>query len=109
MRQFELWWADLKAPVGRRPVLLLTRTSALKYLSRCIVAEVTMTIRGIPQEVLLGADEGLGKRCVANFDNVHVVPIAALKERVGMLASPRHAQVKRALGAALGWPELLGD
>lgn len=28
MRRGEVWWADLPAPVGRRPVLLLSRDRA---------------------------------------------------------------------------------
>lgn len=107
MRQFEIWWADLRPPVGRRPVLLLTRTPALRYLSKCIVAEITATVRGIPQEVSLGRGEGLARPCVANLDNVHVVAIGALDERAGMLEPRRHVEVKRALGHALGWLELL--
>ena len=107
MRQFEIWWADLSSPVGRRPVLLLTRTPALRYLSKCIVAEVTATVRGIPQEVSLGRDEGLARPCVANLDNVHVVRIDALGTRAGILAPSRHVEVKHALGYALGWSELM--
>lgn len=37
-------------PVGRRPVLLLSRTSAFAYLNRVLVAEVTTTVRGIPRK-----------------------------------------------------------
>ena len=107
MKQFEVWWAKMPPPLGRRPVLLLTRTPALRYLTRCIVAEVTATVRDIPQEVALGPDEGLSRRCVANLDNVHLVPIEALDSRVGVLASARHVEVKRALGYALGWAELI--
>ena len=59
MRQYEIWWADLPAPVGRRPVLLLTRSAAYAYLNKAIVAEITTIIRGIPQEVPVGEPEGL--------------------------------------------------
>ena len=107
MKQFEIWWADLEAPVGRRPVLILTRTPALRYLTRCIVVEVTTTRRGIPQDVELRPAEGLPRRRVASLDNIHLVPIAALGRRAGTLASSRHADVKRALGHALAWSELL--
>jgi mRNA interferase MazF len=106
VKQFEVWWADLKSPIGRRPVILLTRTPALRYLTRCIVIEITTTMRGIPQEVELGPAEGLARRCVANLDNIHVVPLSALTERAGALEPARHAEVKRALGHALAWPEL---
>jgi len=106
VKQYEIVWANLPAPIGRRPVLLLTRTAAYKYLNKVIVAEVTSTVRGIPQEVSLGRREGLPHESVANLDNVHVVPRALLGERIGELAGARHRDVKRALGYALDWPEL---
>jgi mRNA interferase MazF len=104
--QYEIRWANLPAPIGRRPVLLLTRTSAYQYLGKVVVAEVTTTVRGIPQEVPLGRREGLEKTSVANLDNVHVVPQARLGDVIGVLAGERQREVKRALGYALDWPEL---
>lgn len=68
--------------------------------------EITTTIRGIPVEVQLGRAEGLGRRSVANFDNLHVVPLRALTRRIGTLRDRRVGEVKRALGWALGWAEL---
>ncbi len=105
MRQYEIWWADLPAPVGRRPVLLLTRSAAYAYLNKAIVGEITTTIRGIPQEVLLGEPEGLVPS-VANLDNLHVVAKRHLTSRVGVLSAAREQEVKRALGYALDWAEL---
>ncbi len=106
MNQYEIRWALLPEPLGRRPVLLLTRPRAYAYLNKVIVAEVTTTIRGIPQEVPLGAGEGLRRESVANLDNIHVVPKSMLGTVVGRLASGRQREVKRALGYALDWPEL---
>ena len=106
MRQYELRWANLPLPIGRRPVLLLSRTPAYAYLSKVIVAEVTSTVRGIPQEVVVGRREGLRAASVVNLDNIHVVPMACLGRRIGRVAPPREREVKRALGYALGWPEL---
>jgi mRNA interferase MazF len=106
MRQLEIWWVSLPDPVGRRPVLLLTRTSAFAYLGRVLAVEVTTTIRGIPQEVSLGRREGLPRRCVANLDAIRSVPVASLESRAGVLTASRHVDVKRALGHALHWPEL---
>ena len=87
-------------------VTLLTRTKAYAYLNKVIVAEVTSTVREIPQEVRVGKAEGLARDSVINFDNIHVVPIAALGERLGRIAPSREREVRRALGCALDWPEL---
>ena len=106
LKQYEIRWANLPAPIGRRPVLLLTRTAAYQYLAKVIVAEVTTTVRGIPQEVPLGRREGLDRPSVANLDNVHVVAKARLGDLVGAIGNARHAEVKRAFGYALDWPEL---
>lgn len=106
--QFAIWWAELPDPVGRRPVMVLVRTSALPYLGRVLVAEITTTIRGIPQEVLLGAREGLRRPCVANLDNLRAIPRSVLRAPAGRLAARRHVEVKRALGHVLQWPELTG-
>jgi mRNA interferase MazF len=106
VRQYELWWAQMPEPVGRRPVLLLSRDRAHEYLTRVIVVEITSTIRDIPVEVDLGTAEGLRHRAVANFDNVHVVAKQRLLTRIGALRARRIAEVKRALGYALDWPEL---
>jgi mRNA interferase MazF len=106
MKQYEIRWAILPGPIGRRPVLLLTRTSAYAYLNKVIVVEVTSTIRGIPQEVLLGKKEGLQHPSAANMDNLHVIPKSLLGDRVGMVGPGREAEIKCALGYALDWPEL---
>jgi len=106
MRQYEVWWASLPPPVGRRPVLLLSRDSAYAVLNKVIVAEVTSTVRDIPVEVPLGPREGLLRRSVANLDNVHVVARSDLTEKLGALPATRIGEVKRALGYVLDWPEL---
>lgn len=106
MRQYEIWWASLPPPVGRRPTLLLSRDSAYSVLHKVIVAEVTSTVRDIPVEVRLGPAEGLSRRSVANLDNIHVVPRSGLTAKIGTLPASRVGEVKRALGFALDWAEL---
>jgi mRNA-degrading endonuclease toxin of MazEF toxin-antitoxin module len=106
MKQYEIWRAALSEPIGRRPVLLLSRTPAYQYLNKVIVAEITTTRRQIPQEILLGRSEGLSRPSVVNFDNIHVVPTGSLEQRLGRLTAGREREVKRALGFALGWAEL---
>lgn len=108
MKPYEIRWAQLPEPVGLRPVLLLTRSSAYAYLSKVLAAEVTTHIRGIPQEVALGRKDGLPKPCVAKLDNIHLIPTRSLGDVLAVLAASRHVEVKRALGHALFWPELQG-
>jgi len=87
-------------------VLFLGRSASFEYLDRVLVAEVTTTIRGIPQEVALGRREGLRRSCVANLDALRTVPRPCFGKRIGRLPASRHVEVKRALGQVLGWPEL---
>ena len=87
-------------------MLLLSRTPAYEYLTNVLIAEVTSTIRNIPQEVRLGRAEGLRRASVANLDAMHVVPKDHLGALVGTVAPLREREVKRALGYVLGWPEL---
>lgn len=107
MKQYEIWWANLPKPAGRRPVLLLSRNDAYSYLNKFVVAEITTTIRDIPVEVPLGRAEGLFKKCAANFDNIRTIAREALDGRISRLSPARHPEVKRALGYALGWDELI--
>lgn len=107
MKQYELWWAALPDPAGRRPVLLLSRNEAYSYLNKFVAVEVTSTIRHIAVEVHLGRAEGLAKKCVANCDNIRTVPRSSLIKRIGALPSSRHFELKAALGYALGWNELI--
>jgi mRNA interferase MazF len=106
VKQYEIWWATLPLPVGRRPVLLLSRDPAYAYLNKVLVAEITTTIRGIAQEVTVGRPEGLPSASVVNLDNIHTVTKKQLTKRAGALRSSREIDVKRAVGSALGWVEL---
>jgi mRNA interferase MazF len=107
LKQFDIWWAVLPKPAGRRPVLLLTRDDAYAYLNKFIVAEITTTIRNIPVEVRLGKRDGLPISCVANCDNLRTVSRDALVERISRVSALRQVEVKRAVGYAFGWDELI--
>ena len=107
LRQYEIWWAELPKPAGRRPVLLLSRDAAYAVLNKVVAAEITTTIRDIPIEVPLGTAEGLPRKCVVNCDNLRTVPKQSLVERISQLPPQRIPEVKRAVGYALGWEELI--
>jgi mRNA interferase MazF len=82
----DIWWADLDKV---RPVVVLTRRRVASRLTRVLVAPVTTTVRGLPTEVELGEAEGLGPACVANLDNVQLVPTVCLLRRAGVVAPDR--------------------
>lgn len=102
MRRGEVWWADLPAPAGRRPVLLLSRDEAYAVRELVTVAPVTTRVRQIPTEVPLGPAEGLPKRCVVNLDVITTIPRRTLTRAIGPLPPETIAAVERALMFALG-------
>ena len=89
-------------PDKQRPVVVLTRDSAIGYLSAVTVAPITSTIRGVPSEVLLTEKDGMKARCAINLHNVVTVSKAHLGRRVAMLSSERLREICGALGFALG-------
>jgi mRNA interferase MazF len=107
MKQYEIRWARLPEPVGLRPVLLLTRSPGYAYLTKILAAEVTTHVRSIPQELRLGPRDGMPKPCAAKLDNVHLLPTRAIGPLMAVVRPSRVVEVKRALGHALNWPELM--
>jgi mRNA interferase MazF len=101
MRRGEVWWAKLPLPVGRRPVVLLSRDEAYAVRNAVTVAEVTSTIRGIPVEVELGPDDGLPKKCVVNLDTIVTIRKDLLIERIAILRDEKIEQIDSAIKFAL--------
>jgi mRNA interferase MazF len=89
-------------PDKQRPVLVLTRTSALSYLSTVTIAPITSTVRGVPSEVVLDVDDGMKVRCAVNLHNAVTISQARLGRRVSTLCATRMEQVCAALRFALG-------
>jgi mRNA interferase MazF len=89
-------------PDKERPVLVLTRGSAIAYLSRVTVAPITSTIRGVPSEVALGTEDGLRQPCAANLHNIMIVSQKGLGRRLAQLSPRRMREVCAALAFALG-------
>ncbi len=89
-------------PDKLRPVVVLTRDSAIGYLSAVTVAPITSTIRDVPSEVRLTQADGMKGPCAINLHNVVTVAKARLGRRVAVLRSERLEEVCSALGFALG-------
>ncbi|MBA3533247.1 MAG: type II toxin-antitoxin system PemK/MazF family toxin [Ardenticatenales bacterium] len=106
MNQGDIYWYTFKEPDKRRPVLILTRTSALKFLSGITVAPITTTIRGIPTEVLLSLDDGLYQACAVNLDNIQTVQKYKFGSYITRLSQEKQRAVRDAIAFALGFDAL---
>ena len=102
MERGEVRWYEFQPPDKRRPVLILTRTSAIRFLNEVTVAPITSTIRGIPSEVALGIEDGMPQECAVNFDHLQTVPKSKLGRLITRLSEERMHQVVYALQFALG-------
>ena len=89
-------------------MLVLTRSSALAFLTGITVAPITTTIRGIPSEVILTRDEdGMFDDCAVNADNIQTVQKANLGVFITHLRQSRMRDVRAAIEFSLGFDALL--
>ena len=89
-------------PDKRRPVVVLTRDSAIAYLSTVTVAPITSAIRGVPSEVVLDEEDGMKASCAVNLHNAVTISQDRLGRRVAHLSSLRLGEICAALRFSLG-------
>ena len=95
LKRGEVRWYEFAAPDKRRPVVILTRTSALRYLTGITVAPITSTIRTIPSEVLLTPeDDGVLSLCAVTLDNIQTVQKAQIGALLTTLSTMRMQEVE---------------
>jgi mRNA interferase MazF len=102
MERAEVRLHTFAAPDKSRPVLILTRASAIRYLNTVTVAPITTTIRGVPSEVRLSLTDGLITECAVNLHNLQTVPQSKVGAWITTLSSERMAEVEQAIQFALG-------
>ena len=103
MKRGEVRWYKLTQPDKRRPVIILTRESALAFLGEVTIAPITSTIRDIPSEVLLTEADGMARQCAINLDHVQTVAKAKLGAVITTLSPRKMAELRTALLFALGF------
>jgi mRNA interferase MazF len=86
----------------KRPVVVLTRDSAVGYLSTVTVAPIKSTIRGVPSEVVLSEEDGMKASCAVNLHHAVTVSQERLGKRVARLSTPRMNEICAALRFSLG-------
>ena len=89
-------------PDKKRPVVVLTRDSAIAYLSTVTVAPITSAVRGVPSEVVLNEEDGMKGSCAVNLHNAVTVSQDRLGARVGHLSPMRMNEICAALRFSLG-------
>ena len=93
---------EFAPPDKKRPVLVLTRHSALPYLARVTVAPITSAIRGVPSEVVLNEEDGMKQPCAVNLYNLVTVSQDRLGRQVARLSAVKMREICAAIGFSLG-------
>lgn len=106
MNQGDVYWYTFREPDKRRPVLILTRNSAITFLNALTIAPITTTIRGIPTEVVLTEEDGLFAMCAVNMDNLQTVPKTKFGGFITHLKPEHMRAVRQAIHFALGFDTL---
>ncbi len=101
----EIWMFSFPRPDKKRPVVVLTRQDMIGRLHTVTVAPITSTIRGVPSEVVVGAESGLKQPSAINLHHLATVPRAGLRTFVGVVPAERMHRLRDALLFALGFVE----
>jgi mRNA interferase MazF len=103
MRRGEIRWYRFSKPDKNRPVVILTRDSALEYLGEVTVAPVTSTIREIPTEVSLTREDGMPRDCAVNLDHIQTVSKGKIGSLITTLNPIKMSELRSAMLFALGF------
>ncbi|MBL7205933.1 MAG: type II toxin-antitoxin system PemK/MazF family toxin [Desulfobacteraceae bacterium] len=101
MKHGEIHWYKFVKPDKKRPVLILTRDSALDYLGEVTVAPITGTVRNIPSEVFLSKADGMPRDCAVNCDHLQTVSKGKIGSLITSLPPSKMVDVGRAIRFAL--------
>jgi len=93
---------EFASPDKKRPVVVLTRDSALSYLASATVAPITSAIHGTPSEVALNEEDGMKGPCAVNLFNAITVRQNQLGKRVAQLGARRMAEICAAIRFSIG-------
>ena len=103
MKRGEVRWYKFSRPDKNRPVVILTRDSALDFLGEVTVAPITSTIRDIPTEVLLTQEDGMPRDCAVNLDHIRTVSKGRIGPSITTLSPMKMSELRTALLFALGF------
>ncbi len=96
----DVFLADLDQH-AKRPVVILTRNTAIPVLKSVTVVPVTSKIRGHVAELLIGKDEGMKIESVANCDNILTIEKTRLGKQYGSLGTVKLNELSNRIKIAL--------
>jgi len=103
MKRGEVRWYKFSRPDKNRPVVILTRDSALEFLGEVTIAPITSTIRDISSEVLLTREDGMPRECAVNLDHIQTVSKDKIGPLITTLSPTKLSEIRSALMFALGF------
>ena len=103
MKRGEVRWYKFSRPDKNRPVVILTRDSALEFLGEVTIAPITSTIRDITSEVVLNREDGMTRECAVNLDHIQTVSKNKIGPLITTLSPTKLAEIRSALSFALGF------
>ena len=92
---------EFARPDKNRPVVILSRDSAIDFLGDVTLAPITSTIRDISTEVLLTKEDGMPRECSVNLDHIQTVSKAKIGTLITTLSSTKVLELRSALLFAL--------
>lgn len=101
MNRGEIWEADIGGKAGRRPVLILTRSAVIPYLSKIVVTEITTKGKGYPTQIDIGQQGNLKKHSFVSAENLYTLPKERLRRYLGELSADTLTKVSQAIIFAL--------
>ena len=107
MNQGDVYWCHFKPPDKKRPVVILTRDSAIPYLNGITVAWITPSVRVAPSEASPSPDDGMPEYCTANLYNVHTVQRRQFGAKITQLSREKMRQIREAIEFALGYDAMV--
>ena len=103
MERGEIRWHTFKPPDKKRPVLILTRTSAIEFLGEITIAPITTRIREIASEIVIDERDGMKNSCAINLDHIQTVAKSKIGAYITRLSDEKMDRIKSALLFALGF------
>lgn len=103
MMQGNIYYHTFKSPDKSRPVLILTRNSAIPKLNWITIAPITTTTRNLPTEVWLDENDGMREVCAVSLDNVQTVQVEKLGKAIAHLSDEKMTEVFEAIKYAFNF------